>query len=530
MKKIKSLPRRADLRLMVISQVGYVSAYLVSPTLSLWLGALLLLAVLLMLYGRLRCAARKTPWPARTASRAKPFISIQIATYSEPPEVVCKTLDTLATLNYPNYEVIVLDNNTPDPALYEPVRRHCQRLGSRFRFFHFDGIEGAKAGALNLATELAHPSTETLLVLDADYCASPELLNEGLSYFAEPDIALVQFPQAYRNCHEDCGLTWEYRHFFNVYMTCANACNTVLSTGTVLFLKKIALQAAGGWPTTTLTEDAELGLRLHQAAQRAVYVPQVTSRGLMPTDLESLRAQRRRWVLGNAQSLRRLLMHPALSARRKAMMFLQLTAWCNPLALCAAGLTTGLLARASGAGWQSLALLGLSATALTVYLVGMAAFFMLASLRHGGSWRTGILSYLVHLGMAWEGAFCWGEIFVEGDKSFIRTSKFLQDSRLAAQALAWIGCGLVAVAIWYGFAVMSSPVVTLCATAMLPLLLGRAVLLFTLERVRCRTVALLEAERRGGVRLETACMGTPALHTGTHYATALALGGPSRSG
>ena len=54
-------------------------------------------------------------------------------------------------LDYPDFEVIVIDNNTTDPALWRPVAEHCARLGARFRFFHLGIWPGFKAGALNFA-------------------------------------------------------------------------------------------------------------------------------------------------------------------------------------------------------------------------------------------------------------------------------------------------------------------------------------------------------------------------------------------
>lgn len=478
---------------------------LLDPRLAVALALLVALGVAAMVAGRLLCVTAEARPPDRRKPEGLPFVSIHIATYSEPPEVVNKTLDTLARLDYPNFEVVVLDNNTPDPTLYEPVAQHCRRLGSRFRFHHYDNVKGAKAGALNIATRISHPKSEVILVLDADYCATPDLLRQGLSYFVEDDIALVQFPQAYRNYGERCGLTWEYRHFFTVYMNAANTLNTVLSTGTVLFIRKAALQAVGGWPSSTLTEDAELGLRLHQAGLRAVYVPEVTARGLMPTDLHSLRAQRRRWVLGNAQSLGQLLLHPSLSLKRKAMMMLQLTAWCNPLGLCAAGLTTGWIASTFGVGAHAMAIVALSCWSVALYLVGTLIFFLLANLRNGGTVGSAFSSFLVHLGLAWEGAFCWGEVLVKGDKRFVRTSKFL-DGSLRGQ-VATTALQLVSL---FPLAVLSTGVsrwATFCLTLAGLFLLGRLTLLWTLESVRNRTLALLETERAEGVRIETMTLG-----------------------
>jgi cellulose synthase/poly-beta-1,6-N-acetylglucosamine synthase-like glycosyltransferase len=98
-------------------------------------------------------------------------------------------LDSLNRLSHPDYEVIVLDNNTSDPALYEPVRRHCQKLGSKFRFYHYDGVEGAKAGALNISLGLVDKRTEVILVLDADYQVQPGILEAGLTHFVDSSVA-----------------------------------------------------------------------------------------------------------------------------------------------------------------------------------------------------------------------------------------------------------------------------------------------------------------------------------------------------
>ena len=79
----------------------------------------------------------------------QPFVSIHLACHNEPPEMVAITLDSLAALNYENFEVLVLDNNTKDPAVWEPVKAYCEKLGPKFRFFHLEPWPGYKAGALN---------------------------------------------------------------------------------------------------------------------------------------------------------------------------------------------------------------------------------------------------------------------------------------------------------------------------------------------------------------------------------------------
>ena len=40
-------------------------------------------------------------------------VSVHLPAYNEPPDMLIETLDALARMNYPNFEVVVVDNNTP---------------------------------------------------------------------------------------------------------------------------------------------------------------------------------------------------------------------------------------------------------------------------------------------------------------------------------------------------------------------------------------------------------------------------------
>ena len=98
-----------------------------------------------------------------------PFVSVHIATYNEPPDLVITTLNALADSLYTDFEVVVVDNNTDDLALWAPVARAVSALGPRFRFLHVDRLQGAKAGALNVALSLSDLRTTHVAIVDADY-------------------------------------------------------------------------------------------------------------------------------------------------------------------------------------------------------------------------------------------------------------------------------------------------------------------------------------------------------------------------
>lgn len=496
MRELLDFSRRPVPRLVVFSLFVFILVLVCFPVVALFFSATILVASLLLCGGRLTCLWAKTIRPEARDLSGDEFVSIHIATYSEPPEVVIETLNRLAALEDTNYEVIVLDNNTPDPSLYLPVREHCRRLGNRFRFHHFDEVRGAKAGALNISLRLTHPEASKILVLDADYHVNGDILRKGLAHFVDSSVALVQFPQAYRNSDSNCGLTWDYRLFFEVYMSRANSLNTVLSTGTAAFVCKHALIRSGGWSGATLTEDAELGLRLHRHGYRTVYVPEVVAAGLMPTDLAALKAQRRRWVLGNAQSLRQLFKEPNLPWNRKAMMFLQLTAWANPLlpsllALVGGALVANLTGREE-AHWVA----SLGALSILLYLAATLLFFLAGVRRHGGTLSSGLHAFMAHLGTLWEGAASPAELFVRSDKSFVRTDKFLHAPERFALFSA-LFCSLLCGTL--GVNVLLSDGCPWCAFFLSFVAVaysGKAFLQWNLHAIRHRTVALTEKKAK----------------------------------
>ncbi|MBF0165807.1 MAG: glycosyltransferase, partial [Magnetococcales bacterium] len=131
-----------------------------------------------------------------------PWVSIHVPAYNEPPDMMIHTLNSLARLNYPHFEVLVIDNNTKDPAIWQPVRDHCAKLGERFRFFHEDPLAGFKAGALNFAMRQTDPRAEVIAVIDSDYLVNGDWLHELAPHFQKPEIAIVQAPQDYHDQEE----------------------------------------------------------------------------------------------------------------------------------------------------------------------------------------------------------------------------------------------------------------------------------------------------------------------------------------
>jgi exo-beta-1,3-glucanase (GH17 family)/cellulose synthase/poly-beta-1,6-N-acetylglucosamine synthase-like glycosyltransferase len=241
------------------------------------------------------------------AAAPLPKVSIHVPAYNEPPQMLIETLDALARLDYPDYEVIVVDNNTQDEAVWRPVEQHCARLGPRFRFFHVNPLAGFKSGALNFALRQCAPDAQVIAVIDSDYQVEPAWLRDLVPGLAEPNVAIVQAPQDYRDGGESAFKAMcyaEYRGFFLIGMITRNERNAIIQHGTMTLVRRQALEAVGGWAEWCITEDAELGLRLFEHGCEAQYLPRSYGRGLMPETFTDYKKQRFRWAYGAVQILR----------------------------------------------------------------------------------------------------------------------------------------------------------------------------------------------------------------------------------
>lgn len=271
--------------------------------------------------------------PSRPLKPADRKVSVHLPAYNEPPDMLLETLDALSRLDYPNFEVIVVDNNTRDEAIWRPVEAHCQKLGERFRFFHVAPLAGFKAGALNYALKQTAADAEVIAVIDSDYKVEPNWLSDLVPSFDNPRIAIVQAPQDYHDEHDNAFKAMcyaEYRGFFYIGMITRNERNAIIQHGTMTLVRRYVLWAVGGWAEWCITEDAELGLRVFEAGYEALYIPKSYGCGVMPDTFIDYKRQRFRWAYGAMQILRHhatALLRPASSALTAGQRYHFIAGW-----------------------------------------------------------------------------------------------------------------------------------------------------------------------------------------------------------
>lgn len=243
----------------------------------------------------------------RPLERADPLIDVLICTYNEDEAILERTIAGALAMDYSRHRVWVLDDGRRDWLL-----ALCEQLGCHY----LARSENSHAKAGNINNALRHLSQletppDFVSVLDADFVPTSSFLTRTVALFDKDDVGVVQTPQHFVNpdpIQANLGASdiWpdEQRFFFDVLMPSKDAWGTAFCCGTSSLIRFAALQKAGGFPTTSITEDYLLTLRLKQFGFRTVYLNERLSMGLAPEGLGEYITQRSRWCLGFIQILR----------------------------------------------------------------------------------------------------------------------------------------------------------------------------------------------------------------------------------
>ncbi|MBX9635750.1 MAG: cellulose synthase catalytic subunit, partial [Magnetospirillum sp.] len=243
---------------------------------------------------------------ARLAARPTlPPVDVIIPTYNEPLEVVERSILGALALDWPHIRVWVLDDGKR-PWLAE----YCAAKGARW-VTRADNANG-KAGNINAwLTASKAEAAPYVMVLDADFVPQRRFLRRVLGLFDDDKVALVQTPQSFFNpdpiqMNLLCGtaLADEQRFFYHDFQPALDAWGAAFCCGTSFVVRRDRIEAVGGIPTCSVTEDMMTTYALAARGWRTLYLNEPLSAGLAPEGLAEFINQRARWCLGTVQSMR----------------------------------------------------------------------------------------------------------------------------------------------------------------------------------------------------------------------------------
>jgi len=228
---------------------------------------------------------------------AEPEVDVLIPVYDEPVGIVEPTVAAATRLRGARVNVWLLDDGA-STGMRGLADRHGARYVARAR------REGAKAGNVNHALGLA--AAPYVVVLDCDHVPDERLLEATLGHLADERVAFVQTPQYYANAPSGgvaAGAWAQQALFFGAIARGKDGLGATFCCGTNVVFRRAALDAVGGFPEGSLTEDFQLSIHLHELGWRTVYLPEVLARGLGPEDMASYVSQQQRWARGCLSAL-----------------------------------------------------------------------------------------------------------------------------------------------------------------------------------------------------------------------------------
>ena len=203
-----------------------------------------------------------------------------------------RSLKAIKAIQYP-HETFLCDEGN-DAFLKEL----CQELGVHHVYRGKDKT-GAKAGNINYA--LTHQAEgEIAVILDPDHVPVPEFLDRTLPYFEDPTVGYVQSVQGYRNRNESFiakGATEQTYQFYGPLMMSMNTYGTAQAIGANCVFRREALDSIGGH-AFGLAEDMHTAMSLHAKGWTSVYIPEILTRGLVPSTLSAYYKQQLKWARG----------------------------------------------------------------------------------------------------------------------------------------------------------------------------------------------------------------------------------------
>ncbi len=230
-----------------------------------------------------------------------PPVSLIVPAYNEG-KVIESALQSLIRLDYPDYEIIVVDDGSTDDTLANAS--HMAGAYGHCRVRVTTKKNGGKASALNAGLAMAeHP---IVLCMDADSRLEPQTIKAAVAHFHDASVGAVAGNVKVVNRRN----LWtrlqalEYIEGLNMARRAQGFLNAVnIVPGPIGLFRRDVLAAVGGYDRDTFAEDADITVKILTAGWKIRYEPRAVAWTEAPERLVDLIQQRYRWTRGILQAL-----------------------------------------------------------------------------------------------------------------------------------------------------------------------------------------------------------------------------------
>ena len=219
---------------------------------------------------------------------------------------VWKTIENIMQIDYPKYEVIVIDDRSSDDTA-RVLDNICLKYTNLKYFSRTKDAFPGKSAVLNDALKIA--KGEAILVFDADARVNKDFLKELVPSLEPEQVGAVQARKVIINRNQNFLTRCQDNEMavdthFQVGRDAVKGAVELRGNGELI--KREALEDVGGWNIYTITDDLDLSTKLQIKGWDVRFCSDVCVYEEGVVSYIPLLKQRRRWIEG---SIRRYLEH-----------------------------------------------------------------------------------------------------------------------------------------------------------------------------------------------------------------------------
>lgn len=226
-------------------------------------------------------------------------VDILIPTYSEPEDILRRTILAAMRVDYPDFGVWVLDDGNRDW-----LKRFCE--AHKVGYIVRTERKGFKAGNLNHALKIT--SRPLVCVVDADFALEPHFLWRTVGLLEDPRVGIVQTPQIFDNPDAIQYNLWGEKSwpeaqcmFTDIMQSGRDTWDNAFCYGTGFVIKRECLALTGGIPEVTIAEDIHTTYALLEHGYKTRFLNERLSVGYATQNIGDFVTQRARWCIGTLQ-------------------------------------------------------------------------------------------------------------------------------------------------------------------------------------------------------------------------------------
>jgi cellulose synthase (UDP-forming) len=255
-----------------------------------------------------------------------PKVDVVIPSLAEPPEVLRRTIIAAQHMDYPNFEIILMDDSKEESDA-RATKAVADQLGVTY-FRRPAPRRGAKAGNLN--AYIKKSKTKYFVVFDADHRPTRDFLKLLVPQMEQDDrLAFIQTPQFYSNLtHSVVSKAAQNVQslFFETISEGKSVQNAMFICGTNVIVRTEVLKKFGGFTENFITEDFATSIKIYRDGLHGEYYNFVAAFGDGPETLGDYFKQQYRWAKGSIDvffnHLRLLMLNSRMLTVRQNIEFL----------------------------------------------------------------------------------------------------------------------------------------------------------------------------------------------------------------